>query len=385
MLSYVALPRTGDTVKSIILPTGFIVGSAARGLPDISAIGAALIVWVALELLVYQARYQWNDIRGFEADQQHPGGDRGRLPGPRERRNSRFAWSGVTAAAKVVGAIGLCWALDATVGLSMLLLTAGVFGLAVVYESLRSTSTGRTDQAPAPITRGIVAIWVVIGAGYALRAVTGLALAADLTASPRLVVAAVLTAWAFGIAWITSRWAVEATDFARLEERRLRWHVRRDQAREHQLALARWLPREVPASVQDLKHWSAVREGIVWSAPWNLAGAVAAGGAVVTGVLLVEPDPGARILVLCACLGVAGGVAVLAAGSHREVAVVLVLPMLLVGLSAVGVESPVRACLPWLAVSIAQACYLRQDSASMGQFLRRSAAGSRGTAWTSKN
>jgi 4-hydroxybenzoate polyprenyltransferase len=145
------------------------VGSAARGLPDISAIGAALIVWVALELLVYQARYQWNDIRGFEADQQHPGGDRGRLPGPRERRNSRFAWSGVTAAAKVVGAIGLCWALDATVGLSMLLLTAGVFGLAVVYESLRSTSTGRTDQAPAPITRGIVAIWVVIGAGYSPR------------------------------------------------------------------------------------------------------------------------------------------------------------------------------------------------------------------------
>ncbi|MCW2835589.1 MAG: putative rane protein [Nocardioides sp.] len=373
LASYLALPRTGDIVKWIILPVGFLIGMAARGRPEQVDVLRAVVVWFSLELLVYQARYQWNDIRGFDADQRHPGGDRGRLPGPPERRRSRFAWSAATAAAKIVLACALCWALDVRTGVFMILLTAGVFGLAAVYEALRSVSTGRSDKAPAPITAGIVAIWIVIGAGYALRVVTGLGLAVDLTSSRLLLPMAVLTGWAFGIAWITSRWAVEATAFARLEGRRLRWYARRDQAREHQLALAPWLPDEVPSSVHDLGHWQPVKQRSAWSAPWNVAGVVAAGGAAACGALLAGPGASGGTLVMCVGLGILAGASVLAAGSRREVAIAVVLPIVIGAMALAGVDTPTRACLPWLALSVAQACYLRQDRASLGQFLRRPA------------
>jgi hypothetical protein len=55
-------------------------------------------VWAVLELLVYPARYQWNDVHGFVADQQHPGvQDRGRLPGPLDRARERVLASSAVA------------------------------------------------------------------------------------------------------------------------------------------------------------------------------------------------------------------------------------------------------------------------------------------------
>ncbi|MCW2813070.1 MAG: putative rane protein, partial [Nocardioides sp.] len=275
LASYLALPRPGDTVKWLILPLGFAVGSV-REWPGTDAALRAVVVWLALELLIYQARYQWNDIRGFEADQRHPDGDRGRLPGPLSRRTSRVAWSAGTAVAKVVAAVALCGLLDLRTGWVVAGLVVAVFALASVYEALRATSTGRTGQVPAPLAPGVVAIWVVIGAGYALRAVTGMGLAVDLGTPDALLPLAVVACWAFGISWITSRWAIEATAFAsRAADGGLRWSATAEQAREHQLALVRWLPDGVPAAVQELRHWRAVQQSARWSAPWNLTGVVA--------------------------------------------------------------------------------------------------------------
>ncbi|MCW2528841.1 MAG: putative rane protein, partial [Pseudonocardiales bacterium] len=72
MFSYLALPRPGDLGKAIILPVGFGVGSLITSAPTRHELLSLLVVWFAVEYLAYQARYQWNDIRGFWADQLHP-------------------------------------------------------------------------------------------------------------------------------------------------------------------------------------------------------------------------------------------------------------------------------------------------------------------------
>jgi hypothetical protein len=379
MLGYVALPRPKDTVKWMILPAGFVVGSAGRGLPDGGAVLEAVVVWLALELLVYQARYQWNDIRGFEADQRHPDGDRGRLPGPLERRRSRVAWSAATAVAKVVLAIGLCLLAGTTAAWTIALLSAGVFALAAVYEGLRATSTGRSDEAPSPLTPGIVSIWVVIGGGYALRSLAGLGLAVDLTEPRLLLVTATLTCWAFGIAWITSRWAVEATAFSRVQDGRIQWQASSGHAREHQLALARWLPSTVPPGVRDLARWRAVRARPRWSAPWLLAGALATGSAAVSGALLTDATTPAPDLALCFAIGCVAGAVLVTVGVRREALTVLFAPLMVGWFVLAGVDQPLRAAVPWLVVAVAQACYLRQDRASLGTFGTLSGSWRRGT------
>lgn len=373
MTSYLVLPRPGDLVKMLILPAGFLVGAACRGLPEPSAVLRALLVWACLELLVYQARYQWNDIRGFDADQRHPEGDRGRLPGPVEQRRSRFLWSSSTAVAKVVAAVGACSLLGWRWGAGMALLAVGVFGLASCYEMLRSASTGRSGEVPSPLTPGVVAIWVVIGGGYALRAVTGLGLAVDLLEPPALLATAIVTCWGFGTAWITSRWALEATAFAeRGPGGELSWHAKAAQAKEHQLGLVRWLP---TTTTVDPRHWRAVREGTPWRAPWNTVGAVTGGCAAAAGVLLVAPSSDPGDVATVALAGSVGSVAALVAGRLRPAGTALgaALVFSAVLLTGTGVEPASTA--PWLAVSLAQLCYLGQHRASLGGLLRRRSAG----------
>ncbi|MDP9165253.1 MAG: hypothetical protein M3O32_04215 [Actinomycetota bacterium] len=76
------MPRPKELVKGLLIPTTYALGVLAGGHVGGASLIRALVVLAAAELLVYPARYQRNDVRGFVADQHHPGGDRGRLPGP---------------------------------------------------------------------------------------------------------------------------------------------------------------------------------------------------------------------------------------------------------------------------------------------------------------
>jgi hypothetical protein len=355
-------------VKWVIFPLGFVLGAAGRGVPSIEVVAEAVVIWICFELLVYQARYQWNDIRGFDADQSHPDGDRGRLPGPVELRSSRFMWSGFTAGLKVLGASAICWWVSPRAGATMVVLTVATFSLAAVYEALRNVSTGHTGRVPPSVTPGIAAIWVAVGAGYAVRAVGGLSSATDL--SPSLLTTAVATSWLFGLSWVTSRWAVESTAFAANRDGTLVWRAAKDDAKEHQLALVRWLP-PVPRETTDLKHWRAVRAGTSWWSPWNVAGACAGGSALSGGVLLVEPATSLGQWMSCFVLGLVAAATLLSLGRRREVATAVAAPLMVGLMFATGVDKPLAAALPWLTIVVAQACYLRQHRASMGRFLRR--------------
>src|SRR3954454_16265438 len=102
MASYLALPRPGDLGKAIIEPLGFAVAVALTSMPSGRQLLGGVVVWFALDYLAYQARYQWNDIRGFRSVQLHPDRDaRGRLPGPIERGRARISLSTTVAFGRV--------------------------------------------------------------------------------------------------------------------------------------------------------------------------------------------------------------------------------------------------------------------------------------------
>nr|WP_161556700.1 hypothetical protein [Micromonospora acroterricola] len=378
LAGYLAMPRPKDLVKALILPATFTLGALAEGGVTATQLLRALVVLAVLELLIYPARYQWNDVRGFVADQQHPAKrSRGRLPGPVERGRARIGASCAVAVLRLVatGAVALLLP-GLRLGGLLATLTLGVFGVAIAYEAIRSAATGRATQVPPPVRPLLVLLWIVVGAGYVIRGATGLALAVDLGRPPALAVATVVTLWAFGIAFVTSRWALEALAFARADDGHLVWTARAEHAREHLLALARWLPTRVPAgdlppgADGDVSDWAALRRRTRVSAPWNLAVLVAGTAAAVTGRLLAG-TASAGELALSAAVGGLAALAVVLVPRGRVPAVLVGAAVLAGVLLLRGTPRPELAVLPWLAVVGAHVHFSAQRPSSVGRLADR--------------
>ena len=363
LLGYLLMPRPKDLFKALLMPLTFGLAVLATGRVDGTMLLRAVIVLAALELLVYPARYQWNDVRGFAADQRHPSeADRGRLPGPIDRAREHVLASTVVALARVAITAALPFLLPGLhLGGILLWVVLGVFGVAIAYEGLRSAGTGRTDAVPPPVRPSIVLLWVTVGAGYVVRGLTGLALVVDLGQHVALGVAAAVTLWAYGVGFVTARWAIESTAFARLRLGRVDWTADATQAREHLLALVRWLPAQADPAVVSATHWAALRGRTPLSAPWNVATVVAGAAAAVTGRLLAGPATTAVLLALAAAGGLAALI-VVAAPRSRGVAVAAGGLLLVGGLTLLGTPEAVTVVLPWLAVLLA---YVRFSSGSL--------------------
>lgn len=158
MISYLLMPRPKDLVKGWLPAVTYVLGVLSTGEISAQSIARALLVLAAVELLIYPARYQWNDIRGFVADQNHPAASRrGRLPGPLSKARDRVTASGMVAAAKLA-ITGLLIVLLPGLQLAGVLTFAvvGVFGVAILYEAVRSTSTGKSGAIPPPVRPGVV-------------------------------------------------------------------------------------------------------------------------------------------------------------------------------------------------------------------------------------
>jgi hypothetical protein len=343
------MPRPKDLVKGLLIPVSYVLGLLSTGGVTGHSLLRAVVVLIAVELLIYPARYQWNDIRGFAADQRHPSSkDRGRLPGPLTRARAHvFASCGVMAAR--LGITGLFIVLMPGLHLGPILTfaTVGVFGVAIVYEILRTISTGRTGEIPAPMSTGVVLLWLAAGAGYAVRGLTGLALAVDLPARPTLAASAALAFWAYGTAFVTSRWALEATAFASLKEGHVVWRAHAGQAREHLLALVRWLPTGIDRKLGDVKDWAPLRVSTSTGAPWHVAVIVAGGAAALTGRLMCGPCPteqGAAATIV----GAVAAAAVAACARWRAALIVVGAMVVLASMVIMGTPRPVLAALPWL-------------------------------------
>jgi hypothetical protein len=377
LAGYLVMPRPGDAVKALLMPLTFGLGVLADGGTDARTLVRALLVLVVLEFLVYPARYQWNDIRGFAADQRHPGeSDRGRLPGPLSLARSRILASGVVAVLRLALA-GIVAVLPG-LGLGGLVLTVflGVFGVAAGYEALRAAATGRhSGDATPPVTPALAALWIAVGAGYAVRGMIGFSLALNLPSNPALSVAAAVTLWAYGVAFVTSRWAVESLAFARLGQESVTWSADASHAREHLLALTRWLPSQVESRAlagpggESLDHWAVLRGPTPAWAPWNVAVTITGAAAAVTGLLLSGGAAG-RAGWIVAMIG--GATSLAATRLHRSRVVLTVAggAGLLAAFLAVSLPHPLVAVLPWLAVMVAYVHFSAQSMTTMGHLGR---------------
>jgi hypothetical protein len=370
LAGYLLIPRPKDLVKAVVVPLTFAVGAAASGGVSTTRLWQAALVWLVLELLVYQARYQWNDVRGFAADQAHPDRvARGRLPGPIERARPHIAASLVVAGARLALTGAVAVAAPGLRGI-VLAMTVGVFGVAFVYEHVRSRATGRTNEVPVPLHASLVALWAAVGAGYAVRGMTGLALAVDLGGRPALVIAATLAMWGVGVVFVTCRWTLEAMCFASFHGGRVVWDARRAKAREHTLGLVRWLPRRVAPTAHDPSRWRALQGPTPATAPWHVSLVVAAGAAAVMGRLLVgalDVATGVGVALVAA----AAAVAITRLPRGRRTAA-LAAAVALCGLqSLASLDRPLVATLPWLVVTVGYACFTQQCASEVGRPLRR--------------
>lgn len=316
------LPRPEDLGSAVAVPLGFVVGLAAGG---IGQVGHAVLVWLALELLVHPAR------------------------------RARPA----VAALRLALTAALALAVPHVAGV-LLGATAGVLGAAAVHARVRPPATGPADGVPVPLRPALVALWVVVGAGCAVRGLTGLALAVDLGARPGLAVSAGLAAWALGVVVVTSRWALEPLRLAAFRDGQVVWHVAPGQAREHTLGLVGWLPAEAPAdSSGGPCAWRALQDRAGLTAPWDLALLVAGGAAGLTGHLLAgsgAATTGLAALVVGA--GTAAAVALLPA-ARVPVAVAGVLLLVAVQVTSGDGAAPVAA-LPLALVLVVHRAVVRQ-------------------------
>jgi hypothetical protein len=375
--SYLLMPRPGDLVKAWIFPVAFALGVLADGASAAETARAA-VVWGALELLIYQARYQWNDIRGFDADQRHPDRvSRGRLPGPPSRGPRNIRASALVAVARL-GLVALLAAVLPRDRAALLAVALAVFGTAVLYEALRARSTGAGGRVPSPLNPDILALWMVAGAGYAVRGLAGLSSAVAVIEVAWLPLAATVALWSFGVAFVTSRWALEALAFGRLDSAGgLSWRASAEQAREHTLALIRWVP-EPPAGAAaepgdgSLADWRPLAGRTSLAAPWNLAALLSGCAAAMTGRLLAGPaGPGGAAL--AALAGGAGALLVLAAGRRRWRGLLLVGAGLLALAAIGGWPRPGLVALPWLAILAAHLFFTAQSPRTLAHPLRSAA------------
>ncbi|MGW4287225.1 hypothetical protein ACWEIK_09840 [Streptomyces sp. NPDC004673] len=318
LLSYLVLPRPEDWVKWLLIPLAFAVVVLARDLTP--QWGRLLLAMLLVEYLVYAARYQVNDIRGYAEDAAHPeAAARMRLPHPADPAARRLVvvCSALVAALRVVTAFGIAAATGLTRGL--LAVTAVISVAGMLYEYLRTAESrpGSARRAAA------VGLWLLVGTGYALRYAVG-AHAAGLPFGDPLVWTGALYAYGLGVMFVLLTWVLEASAYCSAPRPR-RWYASPTlRAKPHLLLLLQHvrgvtlIPGPPPAGssahagcgeVPVLRHRCAP------AAPWNLAywATVAAAAPLALCLTGLTPGDAAGVWVLAvsvpaaALLPLAGG------------------------------------------------------------------------------
>jgi hypothetical protein len=284
LLSYLILPRIAEWVKWMITPGAFVVTAwATNGFRNWHRF---ILVWLILEYLIYEARYQWNDIRGLHEDADHPEtGARLRLPGaPNARRNIVLSC--------LAGILRLTLAEYIAARTHLLpvvtLLIVLVFGVAIGYEALRAVPA--STHLSFRLTPRIIAIWVIVGFGYAIRAGTGMWLG-GLRLLSFTAISAMLYFVALGIMFVLLMWVTEAASYCSTDGKDIFFPTPGLAAKPHVaalLAFSGWNvaegKRALPgAAVPVLKE----KQGKLY-APWNAALFLGAGLGAVAGVGLTR-------------------------------------------------------------------------------------------------
>jgi hypothetical protein len=355
LTAYLLVPRRDAWAKALMAPACFVAAACSTG--HFGGWARFVVLWLVLELLIYQARYQWNDIAGVDSDLRHPeAGARSRLPvgsTPQARRRS-IGLSWLTAAARILAAL----AVGRLTGLTgqVLVLIGAVFAIAGSYEWLRASRNRHWTSVR------VVAVWLAVGLGYLVRGGLGLS-TGGLAWGSAAMIATLVCLGALGIMFVLLTWALEATSYCTADEAG-RWHAGPDLAvKPHLAALLRHVGEPLdagglpPGAGRYCGGDRVLRGGSRLSAPWNLALLAASAGAGVSGAALARPHAtgGAAAVawIVAAAAGLAGGVVLARCRSVRgRWAVASGWFLVVAGAGLVGRPGlPALAGVPWLVVA----------------------------------
>lgn len=356
LLAYLIFPRPEDWTKWLIAPGVFL--AVAWSLSDLSRWLVFTELWLILEYLIYEARYQWNDARGIDEDPLH--GERkarGRLPvGPAGRTGRNILISLAVATAR----LALALVIGEALGLlrPVLVLMALVLSIAIVYEMLRSLPPPSDLTRPTP---AVVAIWCIVGLGYGVRAGLGL-IAGGLSATNELTWIGISCFVLFGIMFVLLTWVLEAASSCYYKKSDGIWLAKAKAVlKPHLIALLRYVPIDLKGQGHDA--YSTEEDGSDLPVliergrmltPWNLAlwASAGLGGALGAGLAHVVPQHQPEII--AASVSLAAAILLTCCNSQRiRLAVAGITACVLVG--AISPISPwpfsLLAAGPWIAIA----------------------------------
>ncbi len=296
LVSYLIFPRPEDWIKWLIAPGVFL--ATAWSQDNFSQWPRFLALWLILEYLIYEARYQWNDIRGITDDRSHAERRaRGRLPAGPDGQIKRSVLISIWIALARLGlAVFLGWWLNLEG--PVLLLLAVVFLVAIFYERLRSV---RARSVPARPTLTAMAIWLVVGLGYGVRAGLGF-IVGGYQARSWQALAGIACFVTFGIMFVLLTWVLEAMSFCRTDTWG-RWRADpRSNAKTHVMLLLNYVPVKLyragylPNSKGPFKPRQGTPEPVLMAhgkilTPWNYALTASAGFGGALGAALAHAKP----------------------------------------------------------------------------------------------
>ncbi len=360
LLSYLLMPRVAELVKWVIAPSAFVITAWATG--SFRSWHQFILVWLILEYLIYEARYQWNDIRGFHEDSDHPESTaRLRLPGgPNARRNIvASCLVGILRLALAVYIAALAHLLPAVA-----LLIGLVFGVAIGYEALRGAETS-PDLSFRPTVRS-VAIWIIVGFGYAIRSGTGMWLG-GLRLLSRTAIYGMLYFVTFGIMFVLLTWVLEAASYCSTDGQNSLFPAAGLAAKPHIAVLLRWSGWEVlkgtgvspGAAVHVLKE----KRGKLY-APWNVALFLGAGLGALVGIGLAQASPSLPAYGLVVAISLLGALLLVAFNTFpARLAVTAAVAVALVGVTLPAVRGALAGitAIPWIAIALNYA-FFRESS-----------------------
>ncbi len=283
VVMYFLYPKLKDMQKPMLIVIGFFTGiyleKGSFAHLTISEITTLTIALIVIDLLVYQARFQWNDIRGFSEDQKR--GVTGRLPiDVLGKTGAVFCSLGIMLFKVVAAYIISFFAGSITVQLVTCITI--IIGYSIVYEILRTLKWNK-------------AIFCLVGIGYPLRIFAGMWIAYPTIGSNTYSAAVILLLIAYyflGIYSVTLAWAHEAlqdkpiTEFA--ASKSYLWYLykmlkdRDPKSKPYQLALHK------KGAITDWWNWTYLASMVILSSATILVRPVNPFGAIETILVLMS-------------------------------------------------------------------------------------------------
>ena len=221
---YFIYPRTCDLQKPMLIIASYFTFAILFNQLNATTLYHLLISLVVFDILACQARFQINDIRGWNEDEQlgkHTldAGNKTRLaiiPGNKEHKRKLIKLSLIIACCRIIAAILLTLLFGSAVKNQLLLCLAVLVLSTIFYEHIRSNE----DQNR--MCYYVHMIFVLVGSGYPLRVAVGsFAACPEIwkpsdTISLLMKILLIIALWAYGSFSSTLAWAGEV---AQLDER----------------------------------------------------------------------------------------------------------------------------------------------------------------------